>query len=353
MDKLKEIFGTVCMGNSVSSYCLAAGIIIGGILLVWVLDKIVVAVMKKKAKKTNTSVDDFLTRNIEKSLIPILYIGVVYYGVKNIALNPVLAKYINMAAVGLVTIFGIRFLAHLANYFLENIWMMKEQDPAKKKNIKGFMIITKALIWGLGIVILLDNMGYKVSALLAGLGIGGIAVALAAQAVLGDLFAYISIVFDRPFEVGDFIIIDNYLGTIEDIGIKTTKIRSLGGEMLIFSNTDLTNSRVRNYKKMEKRRAVFTIGVTYNTGAEKLKKIPGIVREIIGGVKDTTFDRSHFVNYGDFTLNFESVYYIDGSDYNKYMDIQQEINIKLYEAFEKEGIEFAFPTQTLYLNKQQ
>ncbi len=353
MDKIKEILGTQCMGSPVSSYCLAAGIIIAGILLVWVLDKVVVAVMKKKAKKTDTSIDDFLTRNIEKSLIPVLYVGVLYYGVKNIALNPVLEKYINMAAVALVTIFGIRFLARLANYFIENLWVMKEQDPAKKKNIRGVMIITKALIWGLGIVILLDNMGYKVSALLAGLGIGGIAVALAAQAVLGDLFAYISIVFDRPFEIGDFIIVDNYLGTIEDIGIKTTKIRSLGGEMLIFSNTDLTNSRVRNYKKMEKRRVAFTVGVTYDTGSQKLKKIPGIVREVIEGIKDTTFDRSHFASYGDFTLNFESVYYIEGSDYNKYMDVQQEINIKLYEAFEKEGVEFAFPTQTLYVNRQR
>jgi len=144
--------------------------------------------------------------------------------------------------------------------------------------------------------------------------------------------------------------VDNFLGTVEYIGIKTTRIRSLGGEQLILSNTDLTSSRVRNYKRMEKRRVVFQFGVTYDTPVEKLKKIPKIVEEIIKSVKDTIFDRAHFFSYGDFSLIFEVVYYVLGSSYNKYMDVQQEINLKLKEVFEKEKIEFAFPTQTLYIH---
>jgi small-conductance mechanosensitive channel len=185
----------------------------------------------------------------------------------------------------------------------------------------------------------------------AGLGIGGIAVALAAQAVLGDLFSYFSILMDRPFELGDFIIIDDYMGTIEHIGIKTTRIRSLGGEQLVFSNTDLTGSRIRNYKRMEQRRIVFRIGVVYQTPVEKLKEIPGIIKGIMDAIPEARTDRAHFASYGDSSLDFEIVYYVLTGDYNKYMDIQQEINLSLAEEFERRGIEFAYPTRTLFIEK--
>ena len=166
-----------------------------------------------------------------------------------------------------------------------------------------------------------------------------------------DLFSYFSILFDRPFEIGDFVIIGEYLGTIEHIGIKTTRIRSLGGEQLVFSNSDLTDSRVRNYKKMQKRRVVFKFGVTYQTSQDKLKNIPGGIEKIVKGIKDTAFDRAHFASYGDFSLIFEVVYYVLAADYNKYMDIQQEINLAINKEFTSHKIEFAYPTQTLYVNK--
>ena len=143
------------------------------------------------------------------------------------------------------------------------------------------------------------------------------------------------------------------MGSIEDIGIKTTRIRSLGGEQLVFSNTDLTNSRVRNYKRMEKRRVVFKLGVTYQTSLQQLKEIPLIITGIIKNINDTAFDRAHFSSYGDFSLIFEVVYYVIGSDYNKYMNIQQEINLEIMEEFEKRRIEFAYPTQTIFLEKSQ
>ncbi len=213
-------------------------------------------------------------------------------------------------------------------------------------------IIMRQFVWSLAGIILLDNFGYKVSSLIAGLGIGGIAVAIAAQALLKDFFSYFSILFDRSFKLGDFIIVGDYMGTVEHIGIKTTRIRSLGGEQLIFSNTDLTDSRVRNYKLMEKRRVLFRLGVTYQTPLRQLKDIPKIIENIIKNAKDTAFDRAHFFSYGDFSLIFEVVFYINGSDYNKYMDIQQEINFAIKEEFEKRGIEFAYPTQTLFVTKQ-
>jgi small-conductance mechanosensitive channel len=198
----------------------------------------------------------------------------------------------------------------------------------------------------------LDNLGFEIATIVAGLGISGIAVALAAQAILGDLFSYFVIFFDKPFEIGDFIIFDDKKGVIEKIGIKSTKIRSLSGEVVVVSNSNLTNARLHNYKKMERRRVAFTIGVTYQTKAEHLKYIPGKIQEVIEGLELTEFDRCHFNNYGNFSLDFETVYYVLSNDYKIYMDIQQEINLTLYENFAEKGIEFAYPTQTLYLNKE-
>jgi small-conductance mechanosensitive channel len=197
----------------------------------------------------------------------------------------------------------------------------------------------------------LDNLGVDITALIAGLGVGGIAVALAVQTVLGDLFASLSIALDKPFVVGDFLIVDDLLGSVEFVGLKTTRLRSLSGEQLVFSNSDLLNSRIRNYGRMYERRTAFDIGVTYQTPREKLKKIPDIIRTAIEKQDDTRFDRSHFKAYGDFSLNYETVYYISGPDYNKYMDIQQAINFEIHAAFEREQIEFAYPTQTIFVEK--
>jgi small-conductance mechanosensitive channel len=239
----------------------------------------------------------------------------------------------------------------LLNYSLERYWVKKEVDTSRQRSLKGIIIILKVAVWGAGLTFLLDNLGFKISALVAGLGIGGIAVALAAQAILGDLFSYFVIFFDRPFEIGDFIIVGDYLGSIEHIGIKTTRVRSLGGEQLVFSNTDLTNSRIRNYKRMEKRRVVFKFGVIYQTTSDQLKEIPGIIKKTIERIENTGFDRAHFSSYGNFSLDFEIVYYVMSGDYNKYMDIQQNINFAIKEEFEKRGIEFAYPTQTLFMEK--
>ena len=207
MAKIQEILKFTCWGNSAEAYCVSALIILIGLFAVWVFNKFVVLWIKRKAKKTETKVDDFLIISVEKAIVPILYIAVVYTAVKKLALGVTAERYVDIAGIILVTIFGLRFLARLANFIVENLWLMKEHDPSKAKNVKGILIIVKAFIWGFGIIILLDNLGYKVSAVLAGLGIGGIAVALAAQAILGDLFSYFSILFDRPFETGDFIIV--------------------------------------------------------------------------------------------------------------------------------------------------
>ena len=209
------------------------------------------------------------------------------------------------------------------------------------------LIIVNVITWILGATFLIDNLGYDVTTLIAGLGIGGIAIALAAQTILGDLFSYFVIFFDRPFEIGDFIIVDDKLGTIEYIGIKTTRVRALGGEQLIFSNTDLTNARLQNYKRMEQRRVVFQLRTFYQTPREKLERISPMVKTIIESKKQTKFDRGHFSSFGESSYIFEFVYYVLSADYNIYMDIQQSIYFDIVQSFEKEGISFAYPMQLL------
>jgi small-conductance mechanosensitive channel len=220
-----------------------------------------------------------------------------------------------------------------------------EANPA----VGAIGFVLRLVLWSFLLLLGLDNLGVDITALVAGLGVGGVAVALAVQNILGDLFASLSIVFDKPFEPGDFIIVGELLGTVERVGLKTTRVRSLHGEQIVISNTDLLSSRIRNYKRMEERRIVFAVGVTYDTPREKLAGIPGLIRGVIEELPEVRFDRAHFRAFGAFSLDFEIVYYVLNADYNRYMDLQQAINLGIVEAFAQEAIEFAFPTQTLHL----
>lgn len=226
------------------------------------------------------------------------------------------------------------------------------KDPSANAGVAIMTVIVRAVFWALVLLWVLDTIGFNVTALVASLGIGGIAIGLATQNILGDLFASLSILLDRPFEVGHFIIVDDYLGTVERIGIKTTRIRSLSGELLIFGNNDLLKSRVRNYTFFWERRVVFTFGVTYDTPAEKLRQISLMVRKIIEEAGLTRFDRAHFKGFGDFSLNFECVYYVLSPDYTDYMNTQEKINLAIVEKFETEKIRFAFPTRTIHVESQ-
>jgi small-conductance mechanosensitive channel len=224
-------------------------------------------------------------------------------------------------------------------------------DPAAATTVNAMGLLARIVIWSVVVLLALDNLGIDVTALVAGLGIGGVAVALAVQNVLGDLFASLSIILDKPFVIGDFLVIDDFLGSVEHVGLKTTRVRSLSGEQLIFSNSDLLNSRIRNYGRMFERRVVFNIGVTYDTPREKLERIPGMIRRAIEAQEKTRFDRSHFNKYGDYALQFETVFYVLTADYNRYMDIQQAVNFSIHQAFEEQQIEFAYPSQTLFVRQ--
>lgn len=222
-------------------------------------------------------------------------------------------------------------------------------DAVTVMNLLGFSL--RVAVWTLVLLSILKQLNFDISALVTGLGIGGVAVALAVQNVLGDLFASLSIVLDKPFVVGDFIVVGDCLGAVEHIGLKTTRLRSLGGELIVYSNAELLKSRIHNYKQMYRRRVVFTFGVTYQTPAEKLETIPAIVREAVESQQHTQFDRAHFKEYGAFSLVFEAVYFVVSAEFNVYMDIQQAINLRILRRFAKQGIEFAYPTTTVQVEE--
>ncbi|WP_229217417.1 mechanosensitive ion channel family protein [Massilia forsythiae] len=225
-------------------------------------------------------------------------------------------------------------------------------DAASTTSTAALGFVARTALWLIIALMILDNFGLNITTLVASLGIGGIAVALAIQNILGDLFSSLSIVLDKPFVVGDFITVDDIAGTVEYVGLKTTRIRALGGEQVVFSNSDLLKSRIRNYKRMQTRRIVFTVGVVYEISKSQLLAIPRILREIVDAQPQARFDRAHFKAYGASSLDFETVYIVQTPDYGVYMDIQQEINVALFERFGQEGIGFAYPTQTVYLSHQ-
>ena len=336
-------------GNSLRSWLVSLAIISVAFLLLAIFRKVILSRVKQWVTSTRTRFDDYIIVTIEKSIFPFLYFLGVYAGLSYLNFGNKTDQVINIVILAVGTFFVIRIITSFINYVILNFVGSGSENPDQEKQVRGITLIASLIIWIIGILFLIDNLGYDITTVIAGLGIGGIAIALAAQTVLGDLFSYFVIFFDKPFQIGDFIVVDDKMGTVEYVGIKTTRIKTLNGEQLVFSNTDLTDSRVHNYKKMEKRRVVFSLGVVYQTDSGKLKQIPDIIKKIIGGLPDTQFDRAHFLSFGDFSLNFECVYFVISADYNLYMDRQQAINLQLLEAFKREKIEFAYPTRTILL----
>jgi small-conductance mechanosensitive channel len=217
--------------------------------------------------------------------------------------------------------------------------------------IRAMGVAARVIAWAVLVLVALQFVFDKnITALITVGGVGGIALALAVQNILGDVLAAFAIVFDKPFDVGDFIVVDNVAGSVQQIGLKTTRVASISGEQIILSNSDLLKSRIHNYARMAQRRVVFTLNVTYDTPADVMARVPGMIREIVEAQKPVKFDRSHFSAYADSWLSFESVYYVLSAEYNVYMDVQQAIYLEVLRRFEREGIEFAFPSRTIYMN---
>lgn len=304
-------------------------------------------------RKTKTDYDDLLVAVLKRTKIFLLSILAVYAGSLLLQFPEIVKIWLNRTALVVlliqVAIWGNALITSSIQQYQEK---HLEEGAARVTTLRAASFLIKLVLFSVIILLALDNLGVKITTLVASLGVGSIAVALAVQNILADLFASLSIALDQPFVIGDFIIVGDYLGTVENIGLKTTRVRSLSGEQLIFANNDLLTSRIRNYKRMGERRILFSFGVTYQTTYEQLKKIPEMVKATIESHNDTRFDRAHFKEFGDSALNFEVVYYVLTPDYNEYMDIQQSINLSLLQQFEQDGIEFAYPTQTLFLKKE-
>jgi small-conductance mechanosensitive channel len=322
------------------------------IIVGWIIYHIFERYFTRWAEKTKTKLDDEILRNIKKPIYFLVILIGIYFSLE---LLTILEDY-SETLVFIFTILEILLITFIITRVVNVIiaWYAERRSERKMSEHILFVLkrIVNAIIFLFAFLIILYVLQIDLSGIVIGLGVGGIAIAFALQNVLSDIFSAFSIYFDRPFEIGDFIVIGEYSGTVKKIGMKSTRVKLLQGEELVLANSVLTTTNVRNFKKMRKRRIRFNFGITYDTSSKKLKKIPKMVSNIIEKNELTNVDRIHFKEFGDFSLNFEVIYYINSKDYAKYMDVQQEINFAIKEAFEKEGIEMAYPTQTIFLNKE-
>jgi small-conductance mechanosensitive channel len=335
-------------GNTLSNYLhflLAFALSIGLSLL---FKYIVVHKMKPLIARTKNDFDDVIISFLASISLFFYFLLSLYGATHFLVLDAFVKRVIDAVFVTYVVYQVILLVRIFIEYMLDK--RATGENGASIAHVKDIIrLIMRVVFWAIGILFILSNLGINVTSLVAGLGIGGIAVALAVQNILGDLFSYFAICFDKPFIKGDFIIIGEQQGVIEKIGIKTTRIRALQGEEIVISNSELTSTRIQNFKKMEQRRVLFSLGVVYETPLEQLEKIPHILRDIICSIDSARFDRAHLSTFGDSAYLYEVVYYVLSADYNQYMDIHQDINFRIIKAFTEERIEFAFPTQTLHL----
>lgn len=350
MEILEELLETEWLNNNLEQYAESLVIFIGVYLGLYIFKKFVLSHFKSWAKKTHTDVDDEVVDIIDNAPHSLyLYLGL-YLGLENLNLIDWLER-LNYSILVILAVYWTTHIAsHIVGYLLLKV-KKKDKNEAKSNIYFAINLVLKFVLWSVGLLLILSNLDVDITALVASLGIGGIAVALAAQNILGDIFSSFSIYLDKPFELEDYIIIGDHQGTVKKIGIKTTRIQALQGEEIVVSNKELTSTRIRNLKRMRKRRVAFGFGVTYDIPSKKLEKIPQMIEKIIEKVEMTEFDRTHFKEFADFSLNFEVVYFIKSKEYVDYMNIQQEINFAIKRAFEKEKIEMAFPTQTLHVLK--
>jgi small-conductance mechanosensitive channel len=339
------------LGNIVGGYILAATAFLAFLVVFKLFQMVIIAHLKKLALKTETDIDDTLIKIVQSLRPPFYSFLALYFALQFLTLNEMLGRVIEVFLIIWVVYQAIHALQILFEYIFAKTLKARGQDSGAESALGLLSNIVKWVLWSVGLLMILSNLGVNVTSLVAGLGIGGLAFALAAQNILSDLFSSFSIIFDKPFKVGDFITVGGTSGTVERIGIKTTRLKSPRGEEIVMSNNQLTSAEVLNFGKLEERRNIISLGATYETPTEKLKKIPDMVKGIIESHEGVRFDRAHFKTFADSALVFEIVYYAETDAYAEHMDRQQAINFAIREAFEREGIDMAYPTQTLHVVK--
>ena len=338
----------------VSQFMVSFLILILSIIIGFIIYRLFQKTFTSWAKKTKTTVDDEILANIRLPIYLAVFVIGLYYALTPISLLQPYETEITL----IFTLIEILLVTFAINRVINVLvaWYAEKSKKRKKEMSAHLLFIMKkilhAIVYIFAILFVLYAFNVNLSGALVGLGVGGIAIAFALQNVLSDMFSAFTIYFDRPFEIGDFVILGDDAGTVKKIGIVSTRIQTLQGEELVVSNQELITTRIRNFKQMKKRRVSFNFGVIYGTPSSKLEKIPDMIKSIIESMDIADVDRVHFKEFGNFSLNFETVYYIRSKDYNTYMDTQQEINLKIKKAFEKEGIEMAFPTQTIFVKEE-
>jgi len=346
-DLLQQYVGLSQIVSEIIAFALIFAL---ALVIAWIGHSLFKRYLCRWAKKTQTNLDDEILRNIRAPIFLLAILFGLYYGLVGIAsLQAYSEEFATAFTVGQILVVTF-IITRITNVLIS--WYA-EESVKRGKHISNHILfilkkVVQVVVYTFAFLIILWVFDINLSGVVVGLGVGGIAIALALQNILSDALSAFSIYFDRPFEIGDFIVIGDYAGTVTKIGIKSTRVKLLQGEELVISNKELTSKSVRNFKKLERRRIVFTVKVIYDTSVEKLKKIPKIVAKIIKETELAELDRVHFREFGDFSLDFEVVYYIATGDYTKYMDIQQQINYGILEEFEKENIEMAYPTQKIY-----
>ncbi len=348
MNELNELGSHIFLGNDLASW-FKAGVQFAVWFTVLPLAKaFVTGRLKKLDPEKSPAALELVQALLRRTTRLFLWLAATFLALQWLTIPEKIDRYVTAGMLLLlwlqVAIWGTAAVRYLVERRL--VRERHAQDGSASLNIIKFVGV--AVVWVVALLMLLANLGVDITALIAGLGVGGIAIALAVQNVLGDLLASLSIALDKPFKVGDFLVVGDDKGSVEHIGIKSTRLRSLSGEQIVVSNGDLLKSRVRNFGLLYERRISFSVGVVYETSRERLREIPGIIEGAIKRHAKTRFDRAHFASFGDFSLNYEAVYFVLDPAFNVYMDIQQAINLELHEEFEKRGIEFAYPTNVQY-----
>ncbi|GMQ82251.1 MAG: mechanosensitive ion channel family protein [Rhodothermia bacterium] len=304
----------------------------------------------KLAERTKNQIDDVIAELLRQTKGFFLLIIGLYFSAEILTQDApsvdIILRLVFLVLLFQIGIWASSLIEQWAKWFSEKD---SEDGVSNVTAVKVLVMIGRLIVWSIIILMALDNLGVNITALVAGLGIGSLAVGLALKDVFQDILAYIAILVDKPFVYGDYVVVGDYSGTVEHIGIKTTRVRSLSGELIVFGNSDLLSSRLRNYKSLNERRGTFSVGVTYDTPYEKLAAIPERLKEIVEAEENARFDRGHLKAFGDSAITFEVVFYMLVPQYAEYMDTQQSINLAIHRYFASESIEFAFPTQTIHV----
>lgn len=343
-----EILDTKFLGNSLEQLTIALLIFFIAIIFFRIFRNVVLVKIKKLALKAPTKFFNKLVEAFSKAGEGFYDLVALYFTLSSLTLPERLRTILDALLLTLIILQIISSSQVLIRYFLNKL-IDQEDSETEATAANGIMLLINLVLYSLAVLMILSNLGINITSLIASLGIGGIAVALAVQNILADIFSSFSIYFDKPFEIGDTITVNGHTATVERIGIKTTRLRALQGEEIVISNQELTKSNIQNFKKLNKRRVLFSIAVTYNTSLEQCKKIPLIIKEVLEKVDGAELDRATFFEFGDSALRYEIVYYQNTGDFKEYALAREQMNLKIKEEFEKAGIEMAFPTRTLYV----